>query len=198
MAVNVLFIQGAGDGAHAEDALLADSLKKTLGTEFDIEYPAMVDEAEADLPVLTRQIDEAIASLDGEIIAVGHSVGASILAKHLSEADANPRITGVFLLATPFWGGDGIWTWEEGKLDRSAATRLAERVPVFLYHCRDDEVVPFTHLKPNAAYMPAATVRELAAGGHQFGNDLTVVARDIRTLVQGAQPGTGKALEQRP
>lgn len=184
MAVNVLFIQGAGEGAHAEDARLADSLKAKLGEGFSILYPAMIDEAGADFDVLTRQLDEAIASLDGAVIAVGHSVGASILAKHLSEKDPDPRILGVFLLATPFWGGEGIWTWEEGKLDPSAAARLAQRLPVFLYHCRDDEVVPFSHLKPNAASMPAATVREVEAGGHQFGNDLTVVARDIRTLVE--------------
>jgi predicted alpha/beta hydrolase family esterase len=120
------------------------------------------------------------------VVAVGHSVGASILARHLSNSDTNPRIAGVFLLATPFWGGDGIWTWEEGRLDRSAATRLAQRVPVFFYHCVDDEVVPFSHLKPNADYMPGATVRELEMGGHQFGNDLTVVARDILAPVQGA------------
>ena len=149
----------------------------------------MIGEAGAEFDVLTRQIDEAIASLDGDVIAVGHSVGASILAKHLSEIDPDPRILGVFLLATPFWGGEGIWTWEEGKLDRAAATHLAQRVPVFLYHCQDDEVVPFSHLKPNAASMPAATVRELETGGHQFGNDLTVVAHDIQTLVEDA-PGS--------
>jgi hypothetical protein len=50
----------------------------------------------------------------------------------------------------------------------------------------NDEVVPISHLERNAAYLPAATVRELEDGGHQFGNDLTVVARDIRALVQGA------------
>lgn len=186
MTVYVLFIQGAGEGAHAEDALLADSLTARLGKGFHVLYPAMIDEDDADLEAWSRQIDEAIASVDGDVIVVGHSVGASILAKHLSEADLDPRIAAVFLLATPFWGGEGIWTWEEGKLARSAATQFAQRLPVFLYHCEDDEVVPFSHLERNATYLQGATILVLPTGGHQFGNDLAVVARDIRSVVEGA------------
>lgn len=186
MRVNVLFIQGAGEGAHAEDALLADSLRAELGAGFDVHFPAMIDEDDAQLDVWSRQIDEAIASMDGDVIAVGHSVGSSILAKHLSEAELDSRIVAIFLLATPFWSGEGIWTWEEGKLERSAAERLSRRVPVFLYHCEDDEVVPFGHLRPNADFLRDATVRVLPTGGHQFGNDLAVVARDIRSVVRDA------------
>jgi uncharacterized protein len=192
MAISVLFIQGAGEGAHTEDALLADSLKAELGEQFDVQYPAMIDEDDAELDVWSRQIDEAIASLDGDAIAVGHSVGASILAKHLSETELDPRIVGIFLLATPFWSGEGIWTWEEGKLERLAAKRLSQRVPVFLYHCEDDEVVPFSHLRPIAGYLKGATVRELPRGGHQFGNDLAVVARDIKALADDRGAGSGE------
>ena len=129
MTISVLFIQGAGAGANAEDALLADSLRNELGRGFVVRYPAMIDEDNADLVPWSRQIDAEIASLDGDVIVVGHSVGASIVAKHLSETELDPQIVGMFLLATPFWGGDGIWTWEEGKLERSAAGRLSGRVP---------------------------------------------------------------------
>ena len=103
-----------------------------------------------------------------------------------SDTELDPRIVGVFLLATPFWSGDGIWVWEEGKLERSAAERLSERVPVFLYHCEDDEVVPFSHLRRNGDFLRGATVKVLQTGGHQFGNDLAVVARDIRSVVEDA------------
>jgi hypothetical protein len=183
MPISVLFIQGAGSGANAEDALLADSLRTELGHGFVVRYPAMIDEDDAELDPWSRQIDSEIASLDGDVIVVGHSVGASIVAKHLSETTLDPRIVGIFLLATAFWGGDGIWTWEEGKLERSAAEHLSQRISVFLYHCEDDEVVPFSHLQRNAAYLVGATVRALPTGGHQFDNDLAVVARDIRAIV---------------
>jgi predicted alpha/beta hydrolase family esterase len=186
MTISVLFIQGAGTGANAEDARLADSLRDELGKDFVVRYPTMVDEDDAELAPWAEQIDSEVASLDGDVIVVGHSVGASILAKHLSETELDARILGIFLLATPFWSGDGIWKWEEGKLERTAAARLSERTPVFLYHCEDDEVVPFSHLQPNADYLRHATVRKLASGGHQFGNDLGVVARDIKALAETA------------
>lgn len=183
MAISVLFIQGAASGANAEDALLADSLQNELDEAFVVRYPSMVDEDDFEFAQWSGQIDSEIASLDGDVIVVGHSVGASVVAKHLSETNLHPRIIGVFLLATPFWGGDGIWTWDEGKLEKSAAARLADRIPVFLYHCEDDEVVPFSHLQPTAEYLRSATVRKLPKGGHQFGKDLVVAARDIRSVV---------------
>ena len=186
MTTSVLFIQGAGAGANAEDALLADSLRRELGRGFVVRYPAMIDEDDADLVPWSRQIDAEIASLDGDVVVVGHSVGASIVVKHLSESELDPQIVGVFLIATPFWSGDGIWVWEEGKLERSAAERFSERIPVFLYHCEDDEVVPFSHLGPNADYLRNATVHEVPTGGHQFGNDLALVARDIKALTEAA------------
>jgi pimeloyl-ACP methyl ester carboxylesterase len=61
---------------------------------------------EADEPLA---IVNEIAAIPGEIILVGHSLGASMLLKHLSEHEALRRIRGVFLLATPFWPGDEDW-----------------------------------------------------------------------------------------
>jgi len=59
------------------------------------------------------------------------------------------------------------------------AARLLGIPRTFLYHSRDDQVVPFAHLALHAARLPRATVRESDGRGHQFGNDLSDVARDI-------------------
>jgi len=45
MSTCVLFIQGGGKGAHAEDTFLADSLKRALGPDYDVRYPRMPDES---------------------------------------------------------------------------------------------------------------------------------------------------------
>jgi predicted alpha/beta hydrolase family esterase len=55
-------------------------------------------------------------------------------------------------------------------------------VPIFLYHSRDDEEVDVAHLAIYARKLPQALIREVASGGHQFGNDLTPVALDIKNL----------------
>jgi hypothetical protein len=44
-----------------------------------------------------------------------------------------------------------------------------------------DEVVPFSHLALHGAKLPQAIIREVGCG-HQFGNDLTDVAKDIITI----------------
>jgi len=59
---------------------------------------------------------------------------------------------------------------------------------IFLYHNRDDEIVPFRHLALHATRLPRAIVREGNRGGHQFGNDLVNVASDMRIATQAAKP----------
>lgn len=85
-------------------------------------------------------------------------------------------------MAAPFWGGDG-WRYEgyeELELPESAATILSQ--PMSLYQCQDDEIVPYNHLALYSELFPSATVHELSVGGHQFNNDLKMVAQDIKNL----------------
>ena len=59
---------------------------------------------------------------------------------------------------------------------------LPEGLPVFLYHSRDDEWVPYAHLALYAEKLPQATIHEFDGRGHQFDGDLSEVARDIKEL----------------
>jgi predicted alpha/beta hydrolase family esterase len=177
----VLFIQGAGAGAHDADKLLADSLQQALGPEYDVRYPLMPDEDNASYEQWKQQIETELAAMSGPVILVGHSVGASIAAKCLTEIAVNAPVAGIFLLSTPFWGGDG-WRYEgyeKLELPNDFAAKLPQNAPVFLYHSRDDEIAPFRHLALYTGILPRATVRDIASGGHQFNNDLTMVANDI-------------------
>jgi hypothetical protein len=183
---HVLFVQGGGTGAYDEDALLAGSLRDNLGPAFHVRYPEMAEESEPDVGAWGRQIDREVDAMAGDVIVVGHSIGASVVLKHLSERDDGwgRRIRGIFLLASPSWGADDFWHWEECTLDPAATARLTERVPVALYHSVDDEVVPFSHLERNEGLVPGATIHEIPAGGHQLGNDLGFLAADIRRLIE--------------
>jgi uncharacterized protein len=183
MNKSVLFIHGAGEGAYAADQLLAASLQTALGPAYQVRYPRMVNEGDAEYDDWKSQITSELAALDGKVIAVGHSVGGSVLIKYFSEQPIEKPISGLFLLATPFWNGEGIWKWEEVRLPEDLAARLANIPQIFLYHSRDDETVPFAHLALYAAKLPHATIRELDGRGHQFANDLTEVAEDIKTFL---------------
>jgi pimeloyl-ACP methyl ester carboxylesterase len=85
------------------------------------------------------------------------------------------------LLATPFWSGNEEWV-KGLELRNDFADQLPENIPIFLYHCMDDEEAPFEHLFMYAQKLPQATVHEIRKGGHQFNNDLKFVAKDIKKL----------------
>ena len=184
MSEHVLFIQGAGSGAYDEDKRLAEGLRRTLGPRFEVRYPAMPNEDDAPYEQWRRQIEQELADMPGPVVIAGHSVGASVLMKWLSERKDERAIAGVFLVACPFWGGEGWWYegYEELALPPGIAARLPTGMPVYLYHCRDDEVVPFDHMALWKRDVPQAEVRACEKGGHQLNNDLSVVAQDIASL----------------
>jgi hypothetical protein len=184
MEKQVLFIQGAGAGAFKEDRNLAESLQKSLGSDYFVHYPEMPDEGNAPYVQWRQQIEKELATITDPIVLVAHSVGASVLTKSLTEIELKKSIAGIFLLEAPFWGDDG-WRYEgyeQLELPEDTATKLPNRAPIFLYHCRDDETVPFAHIALYAKILPQAMVRELDEGGHQLNNDLSFVARDIKNL----------------
>jgi len=176
----VLFVQGGGEHGYEADANLAASLREALGATYNVRYPHMPNDDAPDFG-WGRQIGQELSAIKGEVILVGHSLGASMLLKYLSENTITNPIGGIFLLATPFWSGDEDWQ-KALALREDFADRLPSDVPIFLYQCRDDEEIDVATLAIYAKKLPHATVRENASGGHQFGNDLTQVALDIKKL----------------
>ena len=117
-------------------------------------------------------------------ILVGHSLGGSFLLKYLSDEKVEKAIAGIFLIATPYWGDDG-WRYdgyEALALPKDFPSNLPSGTPIFFYHSRDDEIVPFAHLTLYARKLPQATIHALDARGHQLRNDLSEVAADIKSL----------------
>ncbi len=181
MKKDILFIQGGGEGGYEADKSLAASLQKALGTEYTITYPELSsDETAADFG-WPQQIGTLLSQAQDGIILTAHSLGASMLLKYLSENTVDKKIAGIFLLAVPFWQGNE--DWQAGlTLQKNFADDLSKEVPFFFYQCRDDDEVPFLHLDMYRKKLPQATFREISNGGHQFNNDLSLVAADIKTV----------------
>lgn len=179
----ILFIQGGGEGAHDEDALLADALKRALGPGYDVGFPRMPDEDEPDVAKWKKQIASELSGMSGSVILVAHSIGGSILLRYLAEENVERKIAGVYVLAAPAWDGDR-WSFDDLKLADDAAAKIASVTPrIVFFHCRDDEVVPFAHLALHGARIAQATTHALETGGHQFDDALTTVAEAIRARV---------------
>jgi predicted alpha/beta hydrolase family esterase len=180
MSKQILFIQGGGEGGHAADIPMVNSLRNNLGSAYTVEYPELhSDESAPDFGWI-QQIRDKVSDIESNVIIVGHSLGASMILKFLSENFIGNNIKAIFLIATPFWSGNE--DWKTGlKLNNKFADKLPQNLPVFFYHCKDDEEVPFDHFNIYKKHMDRAVFCEIRSGGHLLDNDLTVVADDIKT-----------------
>ena len=133
----------------------------------------MPDEDDPDFERWEPVIAQAVHGADA---LVGHSLGGYMLLKHLADADA-PTAHVVCLVAAPFPSGDADWVFDGFELPEWFAAALPGTV--FLYASEDDDDVPFAHRDLYAAAIPGAVTRT-TTGGHQLGDDLRIVADDIR------------------
>lgn len=182
MTTQILFIQGGGKGAYEEDKLLAESLREKLGTGYDIRYPRMPEEDGATYEQWKKRLTKEFAALDRRVIVAAHSVGGSLLLKYLTEETIKASVMGLFIVAAPYFGARN-WEFDEFALPNGFGSKLPKDVPVFFYHSHDDQWVPFEHMSLYAKKLPQATTRAFDDRGHQFNNDLSEVARDMKGLM---------------
>lgn len=177
----ILFIQGGGEGGYEADKKPVASLRKELSPGYELHYPEIKPDLAAPDFGWLHQIGFEISRMPDRFILTGHSFGASMILKWLSENNTAKTVTGIFLIATPFWRGDEDWI-QGIKLGEDFAEQLPDEAPVFFYHAKDDEEVPFSHSEHYREKIPKATFREIDQGGHQFNDDLSLVAKDILDL----------------
>lgn len=177
----LLFIQGGGDNGYQADKKLVDSLKQCIGNAYEINYPEIESKEDESDYGWAKQIGNEISKSEENLILIGHSFGASMILKYLSENSIQKKLNGVFLIATPFWKGNEDWV-QGLRLNENFADQLPENVPIFFYHCKDDKEIPFSHLQEYRERLKSATYREIDNGGHQLNNDLAIVAKDISLI----------------
>jgi len=184
----VLFVQGGGEGVHDHwDNQLVESLKSELGPDYEVRYPAMPNEADPTYAAWKRALERELAALGQGAVVIGHSVGGTILVNVLAERAPQRSLGAIFLIAAPFIGAGG---WESDDIEPRSdlAARLPRGLPIFLYHGRNDDTVPFAHSQLYARAIPHARVRLLADRDHQLNNTLSELASDIRRLGDDSNP----------
>jgi hypothetical protein len=184
MKQQILFIQGGGEGAHKADESLVTYLRGALGASYEVRYPTMPNEKHPEYQLWQARIRKELTVLAGDAILIGHSLGGSFLLKYLSEEEMETTIRGTFLIAVPYWGGNG-WRYEGYErvaLREDFASKLPHQAPLFFYHSRDDDIVPFAHLNLFVERLPAAAIRAVEGRGHQFAHNFSEVVVDIESL----------------
>lgn len=182
----VLFIQGAGAGTYDQwDDKLVDSLRRELGAGYEVRYPRMPDESEPTYAGWRSAIRRELAASDDGVVVAGHSVGGTILISVLGEQPPERQLGGIVLLAAPFVGAGG-WPGDGFELPADLGARLPPGVPVHLFHGAADETAPPAHADLYAGVVPQAGVHLLPGRDHQLDDDLSPVAKVIKSVVSAA------------
>jgi serine hydrolase len=183
MKHSVLVIHSSGPQEnHQGSADLVTSVRNELGPEFEVRFPKFPDPDQPKYEAWRRRLENELDAVRPSLFLVGHSLGGSVLLKYLAESEPDVAIAGVFILSAPFWGAPD-WDFKEFVLPEQAAAQLARVRPVFLYHSRDDEEVPFSHLAHHTRLLPHAAVRELDGFGHQYHEGCPELVADIKAVV---------------
>jgi predicted alpha/beta hydrolase family esterase len=141
----------------------------------------MPHEADPSYPAWKKALVKELAALDAGAIAIGHSIGATILINVLAELETASRLSAVFLIAPPFVGEDG-WPSDDIAPMGDLGARLPSTVPIFLFQGDDDDTTPPAHAGFYAEAIPHIRIRRLEGRDHQLNNDLSEVAEDVRAL----------------
>jgi pimeloyl-ACP methyl ester carboxylesterase len=187
--VQLLFIQGGGEGAHDEwDGKLVDDLRRRLGEGYEVRYPRMPAEGDPGYATWSVAIRREIAGLNDRSVVAGHSVGATVMIQTIAEQPPGQELAMILLTAAPFVGQGG-WPGGEFELPGDLGARLPGGVPVHVFHGLDDETVPASHADLYARAIPQAQVHLLCGRDHQLNNDLGEVARVISSSSGPPQAG---------
>jgi predicted alpha/beta hydrolase family esterase len=183
MKYDILFIQGAGIEAIAEEKPLVERLQQVLGPDFNLHHPPMPNGDNPHYESWKNFIVEEIKKLSN-LILIGHSFGGSVLLKHFAENGVPDNYRGLILMGVPFWGEPG-WEYEDFELKEDAGERLSTVSNIYIYHSEDDQEVPFAHLAAYKNLIPGATVREMKDIDHSYEGALDYFEKDIRDMIKG-------------
>jgi predicted alpha/beta hydrolase family esterase len=128
-------------------------LRGVLGDGYEVILPKLPNNMNAKFIEWKIWFEKIIPFLNDEVVLVGHSLGASFLAKYLSENKFSKKIKGVFLVA-------GVFNTDSEGYSLATFT-LPEKLDlqtenVYLYHSKDDPIVPFSQLGKFEEALPRA------------------------------------------
>lgn len=182
MKKQILFIHSAGPQEAGEGSNgLVNYLLNELGNEYEIHHPLMPDPENPRYHAWKTKLGTKLSSLRNEVILIGHSLGGSVILKFLSEEKYSNSIKGLFLISTPYWKKKN-WEIDEYVLDKDFAKKLTGLPHLFLYHSKEDEWVPFSHMQSYAKKLPNAVVRVLEGQEHEFSYGFPQLIEDIRSF----------------
>lgn len=152
-----------------------ENLGTVLGEKYEIIAPKMPNKLNARYLEWKIWFEKFIPHLQKDIILVGHSLGGLFLIKYLSENKFPKKLSAAMFVSAPL--GEGNF-----KLKKNLNKISEQCEKLFLYHSKDDKVVPFSSLGKYKKAIPSAIIRELDGRGHFNQEKFPEIVKDIKNI----------------
>jgi len=135
-----------------------DTLQDKLWEDFEVIAPNMPNKINAKYLEWKIWFEKYFQFLNEGIVFVGHSLGGTFLAKYLSENSFPKKIKALLLVAAPFDAEDSDESLNDFALPASLA-KITEQVDkIYLFHSKDDPVVPFEQVNKYKKALPNSEI----------------------------------------
>ena len=156
-----------------------DNFEEALESDFEIIRPGMPSPRNAKYREWKIWFEKFFPILRDDIILIGHSLGGIFLAKYLSENNFPVKVRQLHLMATPF-EENAAGSLADFKLPASLSKIEKQSDKIFLYHSKDDSVVPFVNLEKYADAMPTAEKIIFEDRGHFLQEEFPELIKRIK------------------
>jgi len=135
-----------------------DTLQDKLGEDFEVIALNMPNKINAKYLEWKIWFEKYFQFLNEGIVFVGHSLGGTFLVKHLSENSFPKKIKALLLVAAPLDDEDSDESLNDFALPASLA-KITEQVDkIYLFHSKDDPVVPFEQVNKYKKALPNSEI----------------------------------------
>lgn len=156
-------------------------LAEDLGEDYEVFLPSMPNKTNARYEEWKIWFEKYLPYLRPELILIGHSLGATFLVKYLAEEKLPFKLKALFLISAPF--GDSPDYVLGDFSPPSLLSQIKESSDnIFLFHSRDDEIVPFADLDRYAKILTDAKTCIFEDRGHFNQESLPEILELIKNL----------------
>jgi len=154
-----------------------------LGKGFEVLQPRMPNPMNAKYSEWKLWFEKIIPLLDHEVILVGNSLGGLFLAKYLSTTIFPKKIRALFLLAAPYSKADKTEDPSDFAKLSSLARIASQAHNTFIFHSKDDPLVPVSEAKRYKRELPTAQLRLFTNKAHFSQEHFPELVRAIKKML---------------
>lgn len=159
-----------------------ETLGERLGDDFEIIYLKMPNPMNAKYAEWKIMFEKLPQFLNDGVILLGHSLGGIFLAKYLSENNFPKKIKATFLVSAPFDAKDSKYSLGDFILPTSLEKFKNQAGRIFLFHSKDDLVVPIIDLEKYKKSLPEAKIMIFEDRGHFDQMEFPEIVEKIKKL----------------